>query len=168
MVVSAGGRAVIVDINESAGAGKAAMHGARVRFVRADVTSADDVQRAEQTAVREFGQLDGVVKAAGIPAAERVLGREGVQPLAHFARVIHTNLIGTFNVLRLAAAVTDKNARIAGGARGVTVNTASVTAYDGQIGQAACSASKGGIVALTLPIAREFARMGVRVMTIAP
>jgi NAD(P)-dependent dehydrogenase (short-subunit alcohol dehydrogenase family) len=168
MIVAAGGRAVVVDINEQAGAQKAAAHGERVRYVRADVTSDADVQNAVQTAVRDFGRLDGVVNAAGIPAAERVLGREGVQPLAHFTRVIQVNLIGTFNVIRLAAAAMDANPPNAGGERGVIVNTASVAAFDGQIGQAAYSASKGGIVALTLPIAREFARIGVRVMTIAP
>ena len=168
MIVAAGGRAVIVDINDQAGAAKTAAHGDRVRFVRADVTSDADVQNAVQTAVREFGRLDGLVNAAGIPAAERVLGREGVQPLAHFTKVIEVNLIGTFNVIRLAAAAMEKNSPSAGGERGVIVNTASVAAFDGQIGQAAYSASKGGIVGLTLPIAREFARIGVRVMTIAP
>jgi NAD(P)-dependent dehydrogenase (short-subunit alcohol dehydrogenase family) len=168
MIVAAGGRAVIVDINEQAGTQKAAAYATRTRFVRADVTSEADVQAAVQTAVRDFGRLDGVVNAAGVPAAERVLGREGVQPLAHFSRVIQINLIGTFNVIRLAAAAMDANAPGASGERGVIVNTASVAAFDGQIGQAAYSASKGGIVAMALPIARELARIGVRVMTIAP
>ena len=168
MIVAAGGRAVVVDINEQAGAQKAAAHGEHVRFVRADVTREADVQSAVATATRDFGGLDGVVNAAGVPAAERVLGREGVMPLARFTRVIEINLIGTFNVIRLAAAVMDKNTPLASGERGVIVNTASVAAFDGQIGQAAYSASKGGIVAMTLPIAREFARIGVRVMTIAP
>ncbi|HEY1308691.1 MAG TPA: 3-hydroxyacyl-CoA dehydrogenase [Vicinamibacterales bacterium] len=168
MIVGAGGRAVIVDINEKAGAGKVAAHGAFTRFVGADVTNEADVLRAVQTALSEFGRVDGVVNAAGIPAAERVLGREGVQPLAHFSRVIQVNLIGTFNVVRLAAAAMDANTPGPGGERGVIVNTASVAAFDGQIGQAAYSASKGGIVAMTLPLAREFARIGVRVMTIAP
>ena len=168
MAVSAGARTVIVDVQEDKGRAMATRHGDAVRFVKADVTSEDEVQRAVDTAVRDFGRLDGVVNAAGIPAAERVLGREGVQPLAHFTRVIQVNLIGTFNVIRLAAAAMDKNAPTAAGERGVIVNTASVAAYDGQIGQAAYSASKGGIVALTLPIARELARIGVRVMTIAP
>jgi NAD(P)-dependent dehydrogenase (short-subunit alcohol dehydrogenase family) len=168
MIVAAGGRALIVDINEQVGSQKAAALGASVRFVRADVTSEADVDAAVRTGVREFGRLDGVVNAAGVPAAERVLGREGVQPLAHFSRVIQINLIGTFNVIRLAAAAMDTNAPAPNGERGVIVNTASVAAFDGQIGQAAYSASKGGIVAMTLPIAREFARIGVRVMTIAP
>jgi NAD(P)-dependent dehydrogenase (short-subunit alcohol dehydrogenase family) len=108
------------------------------------------------------------VCTAGIAVAERVLPREGVQPLDHFSRVIAINLLGTFNVVRLAADRMATNAPLPGGERGVIVMTASVAAYDGQIGQAAYSASKGGIVAMTLPLAREFARMGVRVMTIAP
>jgi NAD(P)-dependent dehydrogenase (short-subunit alcohol dehydrogenase family) len=168
MIVGAGGRAVIADINEQAGAQKAATHRDKIRFVRADVTNESDVQNAVQTAVRDFGRLDGVVNAAGVPAAERVLGREGVQPLAHFTRVIQINLVGTFNVIRLAAAAMDTNTPGPSGERGVIVNTASVAAFDGQIGQASYAASKAGIVGMTLPIARELARIGVRVMTIAP
>jgi len=168
MVVAAGGRAVIVDLNAETGAARAQRHGDRVRFVKADVTSEADVQNAVNTAVREFGALYGLVNAAGIAVAERVLGKEGVQPLAHFTRTIQINLVGTFNVIRLAAAAMANNEPTAGGERGVIINTASVAAFDGQIGQAAYSASKGGIVGMTLPIAREFARIGVRVMTIAP
>jgi NAD(P)-dependent dehydrogenase (short-subunit alcohol dehydrogenase family) len=108
------------------------------------------------------------VCAAGVGTAERVLGKEGVQPLEHFTRVIDINLVGTFNVIRLAAAAMSANAPAGDGERGVIVTTASVAAFDGQIGQAAYAASKGGIVALTLPLAREFARVGIRVMTIAP
>ena len=110
----------------------------------------------------------GLVCAAGIAVAERVLPKEGVQPLEHFSRVINVNLIGTFNAVRLAAAAMANNSPTEAGERGVIVTTASVAAFDGQIGQAAYSASKGGIVSLTLPLAREFARMGVRVMTVAP
>jgi NAD(P)-dependent dehydrogenase (short-subunit alcohol dehydrogenase family) len=168
MVVAAGGRVVIVDINEQTGAAKAAQHGRSVRFVRADVTSDVDVERAVNIAVTEFTRLDGVVNAAGIAVAERVLPKEGPQPLDHFSRTIHINLVGTFNVIRLAAAAMSRNEPLAGGERGVVVNTASVAAFDGQIGQAAYSASKAGIVGMTLPIAREFARMGIRVMTVAP
>jgi NAD(P)-dependent dehydrogenase (short-subunit alcohol dehydrogenase family) len=168
MAVSAGARAVIVDLNDERGQAAASRLGAAVRFVKGDVTSESDVQRAVETAVRDFGQLDGLVNAAGVPAAERVLGREGVLPLDRFSRVIQVNLIGTFNAIRLAAVVMDRNTPNAGGERGVIVNTASVAAFDGQIGQAAYSASKGGIVGMTLPIAREFARIGIRVMTIAP
>jgi NAD(P)-dependent dehydrogenase (short-subunit alcohol dehydrogenase family) len=168
MIAAAGGRAVIVDVNAAAGMAKAAQLGDRARFVRADVTSDADVQQAVHTAVSELGGLHGVVNAAGIGVAERVLPKDGVQPLTHFTRVIQINLIGTFNVIRLAAAAMSTNEPTAAGERGVIVNTASVAAFDGQIGQAAYSASKGGIVAMTLPIAREFARMGIRVMTIAP
>jgi NAD(P)-dependent dehydrogenase (short-subunit alcohol dehydrogenase family) len=119
-------------------------------------------------AVREFGRIDGLVNAAGIAVAERVLPKDGPQPLAHFVRTVQINLVGTFNVIRLTAAAMAQNEPLPGGERGVIVNTASVAAFDGQIGQAAYSASKGGIVGMTLPIAREFARIGVRVMTIAP
>jgi NAD(P)-dependent dehydrogenase (short-subunit alcohol dehydrogenase family) len=168
VIVAAGGRAVIVDLKDEGGRAKVARHGPNARFVKADVTSEGDVEAAVGVAVQEFGRLDGVVNAAGIPAAERVLGRERVQSLEHFTRVIHVNLTGTFNVIRLAAAAMASNPPSEGGERGVIVNTASVAAFDGQIGQAAYAASKGGIVALTLPLAREFARIGVRVMTIAP
>lgn len=168
MIVAAGGNAVIIDLKDDVGKAKAAQHGSRVRFVKGDVTREDQVEAAIETATKEFGRVDGLVNAAGIPAAERVLGREGVQPLDHFARVIQVNLVGTFNVIRLAAAAMAANPPSEGGERGVIVNTASVAAFDGQIGQAAYAASKGGIVALTLPVAREFARIGVRVMTIAP
>ena len=168
MVVQAGGNAVILDVNEATGNALASRLGGRVRFVKTDVTSEADVQRAVDTAVQSFGGVHGAVNAAGIGVAERVLGKEGPQPLANFTRVIHINLIGTFNVIRLAAASMSKNEPNEAGERGVIVNTASVAAFDGQIGQAAYSASKGGIVGMTLPIAREFARVGVRVMTIAP
>ena len=167
MVVSTGGRAVVVDVNDEAGRALEAAHRGAVEFVRGDVTVEADVQHAVDRAV-ELGGLDGLVNAAGIPAAERVLPRDGVQPLSHFERVIRVNLVGTFNVIRLAGAAMSANVPTAGGERGVIVNTASVAAFDGQIGQAAYAASKGGIVAMTLPIAREFARIGVRVMTIAP
>jgi NAD(P)-dependent dehydrogenase (short-subunit alcohol dehydrogenase family) len=167
MVVAQGGRAVVIDLNEEGGRSAEAAHRNAVRFVKGDVTAEIDVQRAVAAAV-ELGGLDGVVNAAGIPAAERVLPKEGVQPLAHFEKVIRVNLVGTFNVIRLAAEAMSVNQPTTGGERGVVVNTASVAAFDGQIGQAAYAASKGGIVAMTLPIAREFARIGVRVVTIAP
>ncbi|MSO84315.1 MAG: SDR family NAD(P)-dependent oxidoreductase, partial [Acidobacteria bacterium] len=138
------------------------------RFVKADVASDTDVRRAVDTAVLELGGVHGLVCAAGIAVAERVLPRDGVQPLEHFTRTITINLVGTFNAIRLAAVAMANNAPNEAGERGVIVTTASVAAFDGQIGQAAYAASKGGIVAMTLPLAREFARMGVRVMTIAP
>jgi len=168
MIVAAGGRAVIVDVNDQAGTAKAAQHGNSAHFVKTDVTSDTEMQRAVDAGVKTFGAIDGLVCAAGVAVAERVLPKEGVQPLAHFTRTITINLIGTFNAIRLAAAAMAGNQPNEAGERGVIVATASVAAYDGQIGQAAYSASKGGIVAMTLPIAREFARMGVRVMAIAP
>jgi NAD(P)-dependent dehydrogenase (short-subunit alcohol dehydrogenase family) len=172
MIVAAGGRAVIVDLKEAEGAAKAAQHGGAVRFVRGDVTRETDMRRAIAAAVTSDGNnavgLHGLVCAAGIAVAERVLPKEGVQPLAHFERVIHINLVGTFNAARLAAEAMAGNAPTDAGERGVIVTTASVAAFDGQIGQAAYAASKGGIVAMTLPMAREFARLGVRVMTVAP
>jgi NAD(P)-dependent dehydrogenase (short-subunit alcohol dehydrogenase family) len=168
MVAGAGGRAVILDVNEQTGQALASRLGDAVRFVKTDVTSASDMERAIAAAVKEFGGVHGLVCAAGVGTVGRVLPKEGPQPLEHFTRTININLIGTFNAIRLAAAAMAANEPTAGGERGVIVTTASVAAYDGQIGQAAYSASKGGIVAMTLPIAREFARMGVRVMTIAP
>jgi NAD(P)-dependent dehydrogenase (short-subunit alcohol dehydrogenase family) len=168
MVLSAGGNAVILDVNDEAGRSLATSLGDRVRFVRTDVTSEADVMQAVSTAVEAFGAVDGAVNAAGLCPAERVLGKEGPQPLANFSRAIQINLVGTFNVMRLAAAQMAKQSPNDAGERGVIVNTASVAAFDGQIGQAAYAASKGGIVSLTLPAAREFARVGIRVMTVAP
>ena len=168
MVVDAGGRSVVIDVNEDAGRALEARHRDAVHFVRGDVTVEADMQRAVDVGVSRLSGIHGLVNAAGIPAAERVLPKEGIQPLLHFERVVRVNLIGTFNAIRLAAAAMSVNDPNAGGERGVIVNTASVAAFDGQIGQAAYAASKGGIVAMTLPIAREFARIGVRVMTIAP
>jgi NAD(P)-dependent dehydrogenase (short-subunit alcohol dehydrogenase family) len=168
LIVAAGGRAVIVDLNDQTGAAKAAQYGNSAHFVKTDVTSDTEMQRAVDAAVKLSGGVHGLVCAAGIGVAERVLPREGVQPLQHFTKTIAVNLIGTFNAIRLAAAAMANNQPNEAGERGVIVSTASVAAYDGQIGQAAYAASKGGIVSMTLPIAREFARMGVRVMTIAP
>jgi NAD(P)-dependent dehydrogenase (short-subunit alcohol dehydrogenase family) len=168
MIIAAGGRVVIADINEAAGNDAAARLGPPSRFVRTDVTREADVQQAIDTAIKDFGALNGVVNAAGVGPAARVVGREGPMPLDQFTRVIQINLIGTFNVIRLAAAAMQNNQPHPSGERGVIVNTASVAAYDGQIGQAAYAASKGGVVSMTLPIARELARPGIRVMTIAP
>jgi NAD(P)-dependent dehydrogenase (short-subunit alcohol dehydrogenase family) len=126
------------------------------------------VRRAVETAVADFGALNGAVNCAGIGIAEKTVGKDGPHPLDSFARVIQVNLIGTFNVIRLAAAQMVSQEPTASGERGVIVNTASVAAFDGQIGQAAYSASKGGIVGMTLPVARDLARFGIRVMTIAP
>jgi Cu2+-exporting ATPase len=168
MIVAAGGHVVIADVNEAMGKTAAARLGASARFIRTDVTIEADVQQAIAIAIKEFGALTGVVNAAGIGPAARVVGKNGPMPLDQFTRVIQINLIGTFNVIRLAASSMQGNPPNASGERGVIVNTASVAAFDGQVGQAAYSASKGGIVGMTLPIAREFARIGIRVMTIAP
>jgi NAD(P)-dependent dehydrogenase (short-subunit alcohol dehydrogenase family) len=159
---------VIVDVNAEAGERMAKELGGRARFVRADVASEPDVRAAVELARKERGGLQGVVNAAGIGVAEKVLGKAGPHSLDLFERTIRVNLVGTFNVIRLAAAVMAEGAPSEDGERGVIVNTASVAAFEGQIGQAAYSASKGGIVGLTLPVARELARSGIRVVTIAP
>jgi NAD(P)-dependent dehydrogenase (short-subunit alcohol dehydrogenase family) len=159
---------VLADVNTAAGEQLAAELGERAQFVQTDVTNEASVQHAVAEVVGSFGTLNGVVCCAGIGPAERVVGRNGPHSLATFSRVIQVNLIGTFNMIRLAAAAMQGNQPGQSGERGVIVNTASVAAFDGQIGQAAYAASKGGIVAMTLPIARELARFGIRVMTIAP
>ena len=139
------------------------------RFVETDVLDEASVQRAVDTAVQEFGGLHGAVNCAGIGGAGLVVGKDGSPfPLDAFRHVVEVNLVGTFNVIRLAAAAMIENDPTADGERGVIVNTASNAAYDGQVGQAAYSASKGGVVSLTLPVARELGRHGIRVMTIAP
>ncbi len=163
----AGANAVIVDVNEPREAPDSSV-AQRVRFQKTDVTNEAQVQAAIDLAVKEFGSLNGAVNCAGIATAERAVGREGPQPLDHFAKVITVNLIGTFNVVRLAAAQIMKQDAVPGEDRGVIVCTASVAAFDGQIGQAAYSASKGGVAALTLPLAREFAQQQIRVVSIAP
>lgn len=166
--VAAGAKVLIVDLNAEQGAALVAELGDSVQFAAADVTSEADIQAAIAQAQAAFSGLDVVVNCAGVVAASRTVGREGPHPLDLFERTIRINLIGTFNVIRLAAAVMQENAPNEQGERGVIINTASVAAYDGQIGQAAYAASKGGIVSLTLPVAREFARSGIRVMAIAP
>lgn len=168
LLVARGGEVVLVDINQSAGEQMAAALGDRARFVRADVADEDDVTAAIALAVDVFGGLHGVINCAGIAIAEKVLGKRGVHDLGAFTRVLRVNLIGAFNVIRLAVEVMAQNPPGASGERGVIVNTASVAAYDGQIGQAAYAASKGGVAAMTLPIARDLAPLGIRVMTIAP
>lgn len=167
-LVAGGGRVMIVDVNRETGTAVAKELGASARFAAADVTDEAAVRAALETAQEELGGLDGAVSCAGIGNPAKVLGRHGPHPLDLFERVIRVNLIGTFNVLRLAAEVLAANQPDAEGERGVVVNTASVAAYEGQIGQAAYSASKGGVVGLTLPTARELARHGIRVVTLAP
>ena len=163
-----GGRVVIADLNETAGQALAAELGERVRFVKCDVSSEADGQAAVAAAVQAFGGLQGLVNCAGVATGEKVSGKEGPHRLERFARTVTINLVGSFNMIRLAAAQMAMQAPNAGGERGVLVNTASVAAFDGQIGQAAYSASKAGVVGMTLPIARELARSGIRCMTIAP
>ena len=167
-VLAAGGNAVLLDVNGEAGTAAAHLLGARSRFAQADVTSEDQVKAAVDLAVSAFGGLHGVVNAAGIGPAAKVLGRHGPHPLDLFEKTMRINAVGTFNVIRLAAAVISQNAAPDSGERGVIVNTASIAAYDGQIGQPAYAASKAAIVGMTLPIAREFAPLGIRVVTVAP
>jgi NAD(P)-dependent dehydrogenase (short-subunit alcohol dehydrogenase family) len=168
MLAGAGGRVVIADLKEGDGAALAREIGAHARFVRCDVTDEESASAAVRTAVDAFGGVQGLVNCAGIVHAERILGKEGTHSLAGFQRSIAINLVGTFNLIRLAAQAMAAGEPNAEGERGVIVNTASVAAFDGQIGQAAYAASKGGVVGMTLPIARELARSGIRVMTIAP
>ncbi len=163
-----GARVVIADLNIEAGERLAAALGERAACARTNVADEADAQAAVELAKSRFGGLNGLVNCAGIGNAGKVLGKNGPLPLAEFARSVQVNLVGTFNMIRLAAAVMAEGAAQDDGERGVIINTASVAAFDGQIGQAAYAASKGGIVSMTLPIARELARNGIRVVTIAP
>ena len=167
MFVAAGGKVVIADVQADKGAELAAELGAAARFVRCDVTSEADGQTVV-AAARQLGTLRGLVNCAGIATGEKTVGKDGPHRLDAFARVIGINLIGSFNMIRLAAAAMSESAPAADGERGVLINTASVAAFDGQIGQAAYAASKGGIVGMTLPIARDLSRNGIRCVTIAP
>ncbi|HZZ78409.1 MAG TPA: 3-hydroxyacyl-CoA dehydrogenase [Gemmataceae bacterium] len=168
MLAAAGGNVVIADLNRAAGETLAAELGTRVRFAATDVTDEASIQNAVTLACQTFGGLHGAIQCAGIALAEKVHGKTGPTPLAGFLKTIQINLVGTYNAVRLASAAMLNNAPNPAGERGVIINTASVAAYDGQIGQSAYSASKGGIVGMTLPLAREFARHGIRVMAIAP
>lgn len=168
MAVDAGARVMVLDIDAEAGRATVDALGKAARFQRCDVTSAAEGEAAIQAALDSFGRIDVAVNCAGVAPGERIVGRDGPHRLESFARAIQINLIGTFNILRLAASAMTGNAPLEGGERGVIVNTASIAAFDGQIGQAAYAASKGGVAALTLPAARELARHGIRVVTIAP
>jgi NAD(P)-dependent dehydrogenase (short-subunit alcohol dehydrogenase family) len=163
-----GAHVVLADMKAADGAALAAELGAQAMFVETNVASEESARGAVEAAIAAFGRLDGLVNCAGIVHGEKVVGKDGVHSLDAFKRVIDVNLVGTFNMIRLAAGAMATNAPTAGGERGVIVNTASVAAFEGQLGQAAYAASKGGIVAMTLPIARELARSGIRVMTVAP
>ncbi|MCY7371951.1 MAG: 3-hydroxyacyl-CoA dehydrogenase [Polaromonas sp.] len=168
MLVACGGKVVIADMQTDKGQAIAAELGAdHAAFVRCDVSQEADGQAAVARAVGR-GKLMGLVNCAGIAPAEKTVGKNGAHSLATFSRTITVNLIGSFNMIRLAAEAMGKNEPEATGERGVLISTASVAAYDGQIGQAAYSASKGGVVGMTLPIARDLARSGIRNMTIAP
>jgi NAD(P)-dependent dehydrogenase (short-subunit alcohol dehydrogenase family) len=162
------GNVVIADLSRDAGEALAAKLGDRACFVECDVSSEAHARRAVETATSRFGGLSGLVNCAGIAIGEKTVGRDGPHRLESFAKVINVNLIGTFNMIRLAADAMAKQAPSEDGERGVIINTASVAAFDGQVGQAAYSASKGGVVGMTLPIARDLSRSGIRVVTIAP
>jgi len=167
-LVGAGARVLLADLNSETGTAQAAELGPNARFQHTDVADAASAEAAVAACGSAFGALHGLVNCAGVAPSEKVVAREGPHKLESFARTVHVNLIGSFNMLRLAAAAMAGSEPDAGGERGVIVNTASVAAFDGQIGQAGYAASKGGVVAMTLPIARELARHGIRVMTIAP
>ncbi len=164
MLAAAGGQVVIADMQDRGEQVATEIGGA---FVKCDVSSEADGQAVVAKA-RSLGKLMGLVNCAGIAPAEKTVGKNGAHSLAVFQKVINVNLVGTFNMIRLAAEAMSTNEPEATGERGCIINTASVAAYDGQIGQAAYSASKGGVVGMTLPIARDLSRNGIRVMTIAP
>ena len=167
-IVQKRGKAVIFDQSEANGVRLQNELGEAVLFLKTDVTNEEDVTKAVHRAAEFMGSVNTVVNCAGIGIAEKLIGRNGLHNLALFSKVINVNLIGSFNVIRIAAEKMISNEANEQGERGVIINTASIAAFDGQIGQAAYSASKGGIVGMTLPIARELARYGIRVMTIAP
>ncbi|MBY0147945.1 3-hydroxyacyl-CoA dehydrogenase [Neobacillus niacini] len=167
-IVKNGGKAAILDLSEERGSALAAELGENAVFIKTNVTSEEDVQHAIDAAIAQFGSINTVVNCAGIAAAEKTVSRNQAHSFDNFKKVVEINLLGTFNVIRLAAAHMVNNQPNQEGERGVIINTASVAAFDGQIGQAAYSASKGGVVGMTLPIARDLAKSGIRVMTIAP
>ncbi|AZD29693.1 SDR family NAD(P)-dependent oxidoreductase [Pseudomonas chlororaphis] len=166
MLVKAGAQVMLVDLNAEAVQAQAQQLGCRSTV--ADITDEAAAEAAVQATLKAFGSLHGLVNCAGIVRGEKILGKHGPHALASFSQVINVNLIGSFNLMRLAAAAIADSEPNADGERGVIINTASAAAFDGQIGQAAYAASKGAIASLTLPAARELARFGIRVMTIAP
>ncbi len=166
MAAENGAKVVIADLQD--GSAYAKELGANARYIKTNVTAEADGKAAVELALKEFGGLNVLINCAGIAIGEKTIGKNGPHALDSFSRVITVNLIGTFNMIRLAAEAMAKGKPNASGERGVIVNTASVAAYDGQIGQAAYSASKGGVVGMTLPIARDLSRDGIRVCTIAP
>ncbi len=168
MLAARGAKVVIADLNEELGRQLAQEVGASAAFVKADVTSEEQVQGAVAETVKQHGGLHIAIATAGIGIAEKLIGKNGIHDLQRFTRVLQVNLVGTFDVMRRAAHAMTANEPDEDGGRGVLIATASVAAFEGQIGQAAYSASKGGIVSMTLPLARELARHGIRVVTIAP
>ena len=168
LLIESGSKVMLLDLNEDNAKAAAEKLGSNASYVVANVTDETSIQSAIDKTVEEFGSLHVVVNCAGIGSASKTVGRDGAHPLDYFKLVVDINLIGTFNVLRLAAVAMGNNEPNADGECGVIINTASVAAFDGQMGQAAYSASKGGVVGMTLPIARDLARMGIRINTIAP
>jgi len=168
LLVAEGGAVIITDMQRGAGEALAGELGGTARFALTDVASEADGKAAVDVALSVFGHLHGLVNCAGVAPSEKVVGKDGPHRLETFAKTVNINLVGTFNMIRLAAAAIAREEPGVDGERGVIINTASVAAYEGQIGQAAYAASKGGIVSMTLPIARELARSGIRVVTIAP
>lgn len=164
MILENGGNAIIIDINEIKGNNS----NKKATYYIGDVADYSSIENIINSIYSDFNQIAGLINCAGIGPAKRVVGRAGAGPIDFFQKVIHVNLIGTYNLIRLVAAHMQNNRSDMDEERGVIINTASIAAFDGQIGQAAYAASKGGIVSMTLPLAREFARMGIRVMTIAP
>ncbi|QQK80320.1 3-hydroxyacyl-CoA dehydrogenase [Salicibibacter cibi] len=167
-IVSNGGKAAILDLNEEKGQDLAQSLGENVMYIQTDVTDEESVQSALDETVAKFGYMNVLVNCAGIGGAQKTYGKKGVHGLGHFQKVIQVNLIGTFNAIRLASEKMSVNEPNEHEERGVIINTASVAAFEGQMGQASYSASKGGIVGMTLPIARDLASLGIRVSTIAP
>ncbi|MBK5444894.1 3-hydroxyacyl-CoA dehydrogenase [Peribacillus sp. TH16] len=167
-IIKKGGKAVIFDLSEENGVKMVEELGDSVIFIKTDVTSEESVLEALDQGIEKFGSINTIVNCAGIAIAEKVIGRKGTHELKAFSKVVTVNLVGTFNVIRLAAEKMVNNQANEEGERGVIINTASVAAFEGQIGQAAYSASKSGIVGMTLPIARELASKGIRVVSIAP
>lgn len=167
-IVAQGGKVALLDMGEERGRQVAGELGDAAVFCKADVSSESEVSAAVETAVKKFGRVNVVVNAAGISVAGRTVGKKGPMELKQFELAIKVNLVGTFNVIRLAASRMAENAPNDNGERGVIINTASIAAFDGQVGQAPYAASKAGVVGMTLPLAREFAPLGIRVVTIAP
>ena len=168
LLIESGSKVMLLDLNEDNAKAAAEKLGSNASYVIANVTDEPSIQSAIDKTIEKFGALHVVVNCAGIGSASKTVGRDGAHPLDYFKLVVDINLIGTFNVLRLAAVAMGNNEPNADGECGVIINTASVAAFDGQMGQAAYSASKGGVVGMTLPIARDLARMGIRINTIAP